>query len=82
MWEIPNVSVTVDNTYRVRLAKLVKPGEEYATETPQSGVIILRRMEPVATGSPKTAAQVRAAIQHSRTRLVCTWPEVKAVTRA
>ncbi len=75
------MSVTVDKTYRVRLAKLVKPGEEYATETPQSGVIVLRRMEPVKPGAPKTAAQVHAAFQKSRTRLTRTWAEVKALTR-
>lgn len=77
------MSVTVDKTYRVRLAKLVKPGEEYATESPQAGVIVLRRLEPVAKGVPtKTATQVLAAIQKSRTRLVRTWKEVKELTRA
>ena len=49
----PTVSVKVDSCHRLRLARLVKPGEEYEPETPKPGVIVLRKLSPQDGGFPE-----------------------------
>jgi len=46
------VGVKVDSCHRLRLARLVKPGEEYEPETPKPGVIVLRKLCPLEGGLP------------------------------
>jgi|GEM_PF-3685173 len=64
------------------LSSLVKPGEEYAADSPHDGLIVLRRLAPVHPEAPKTRAEVLAAIRSSRTRMSLSWDQLRQYTRA
>ena len=75
------ISATVDSRGRLMLSSVVKPGEEYAVDSPQDGLIVLCRLVPVHPRTPRTKEEVLAAIRSSRTRMAPSWEQIRQCTR-